>query len=60
MYEKSEALERQEVTYQTKMDQQYEAHNQERRELIEKNETSATKIAQLEREKITLENQVES
>lgn len=42
------------------MDQQYEAHNSERRELIEKNELSATKIAALEREKITLENQIES
>ena len=43
-----------------KLDQQYEAHNTERRELIEKNESSAEKVAQLEREKITLENQIES
>ena len=43
-----------------KIDQQYEAHNGERRELIEKNEHGAEKQAQLEREKITLENQIES
>ena len=43
-----------------KLDQQMEAHNNERRELIEKNELGAGKIAELEREKITLENQIES
>jgi len=39
---------------------QQESHNMERRELIEKNELMVDKIAQLERTKITLENQIES
>ena len=43
-----------------KMDQMQESHGNERRELIEKNETGAEKIANLERQKITLENQIES
>ena len=37
-----------------------DAHNNERRELIEKNELGVDKIANLERQKITLENQIES
>ena len=37
-----------------------ESHNNERRELIEKNEIGAQKVAELERVKITLENQIES
>ena len=37
-----------------------ESHNNERRELIEKNELGVDKIANLERQKITLENQIES
>ena len=42
------------------MGQQFETHNTERRELIEKNEMVAEKLASLERTKITLENQIES
>ncbi len=37
-----------------------EGHANERRELIEKNELSVDKVADLERQKITLENQIES
>jgi hypothetical protein len=37
-----------------------EQHANERRELIEKNELTVDKIAKLERQKITLENQIES
>lgn len=43
-----------------KLDQQMEQHANERRELIEKNELTVDKIAKLERQKITLENQIES
>ena len=43
-----------------KIDQQQDIHNNERREMIEKNESFADKIAQLERLKITLDNQIES
>ncbi len=49
-------MERQAEANQAKLNQQYDTHSLERRELIEKNELAATKIAQLEREKITLEN----
>ena len=56
LYEKSEALEKQQEQHQVKLDQMQEAHGVERRELIEKNETFGEKIATLERSKITLEN----
>ena len=60
MGEKAEALEKQQESHQLKLDQQYEAHNQERKELTEKGEAASGKIAHLERVKITLENQIES
>ena len=56
LFEKTENLERQAEQNQAKLDQQYEAFNTERRELIDKNELSTQKIAQFERDKITLEN----
>ena len=42
------------------MNQAVEAHTAERRELIEKNETDQNKLNQLERQIITMENQIES
>ena len=47
-------------SHQLKLDQQYEQHNLERKELTEKNEGASARIAQLERVKITLENTIES
>jgi len=58
--EKTEAMERANEKHQLKLQQQYDAHNVERREIIEKNELLIEKVANLERSKITLENQVES
>lgn len=60
LVEKTEALERQTESHQLKLDQQYEQQNAERKELTDKLESSSTKIANLEREKITLDNQIES
>ena len=60
LMEKTDAYERSQEQHQLKINQQLEVHNNERRELIEKNESMVDKIAQLERQKITLENQIES
>ena len=60
LQEKMEALERMQEAHQAKLDQQYALHDQERRHLNEKAEGAASKITQLERSKITLENQIDS
>ena len=60
LQEKIEALERMQEQHQIKLDQQYTMHDQERRALNEKGENAANKITQLERSRITLENQVDS
>ena len=56
LMEKTETLERTSEQHQLKLNQMSESHNNERRELIEKNELGVDKIANLERQKITLEN----
>ena len=58
--EKVEALERLQEAHAQKLDQQYALHDQERRHLTDKAESTAAKITQLERAKITLENQIDS
>ena len=58
--EKVEALERLQEAHAQKLDQQYALHDQERRHLADKAESTAAKITQLERAKITLENQIDS
>ena len=60
LQEKTDALERMQEQNQLKLDQQYALHDQERRALNDKAEKSANKITQLERSRITLENQVDS
>lgn len=60
LQEKIEALERMQEAHQQKFDQQYAFHDQERKQLNDKVEGSASKITQLERAKITLENQIDS
>ena len=55
-----DALERMQEQNQLKLDQQYAMHDQERKALNEKAENAANKITQLERSRITLENQVDS
>jgi len=43
--EKTDALEKAQEQHQLKINQQYDTHNNERRELIEKNEHAVDKIA---------------